>query len=588
MDNHKPSRWRFEIFFALLGAALLALAWRVVDLQAGWGAGLARIAQRQQRTVIHLPARPGNVFARTRGGYTLLASSRQVPSIYADPLLLGEDQLAPTARKVAAAVGADPAELFGTMYGRRFQQFAYLVRAVTDQQAEAVRRLKIPGVQVTYEWRREYPMGPLGVHALGFRRGDGLAGAGIELAADRWLKARQGLKVARCDAARRGTYAAVEEYRPPRDGQHVLLTLDVVVQRFLEEALASAAEEFGAAAAMGVVMDPNTGELLAIGSVPTYDPNQYEAATPAQHRNRAVTDPYEPGSAFKPFIAAGAVQMEKAELHTTFFCHHGLYNSDGGGTIRDFPGERFGTIPLSEIVIHSSNIGMAKLGEHLGDRSLYTIAWAFGFGRRTGVDLPGESPGRLVPTRQWSPYATRRLPFGQGPIMVTALQLANAFCAIANGGELLRPRIVDRVIDADGNVIYRARRQRVHRVLSQRVCREFMDQVLVNVVERGTGKRCRLKSWQVFGKTGTGQIGGPDGYEDQAYTATFMAGAPVGRPAVVCVISVYRPVYSRGYTGGRVAAPAVREVLAKTLAYLDVPPEKFQSVVSRPVDRPGT
>jgi len=579
------SKWRYNLVFALLAGALLALAGRVVHLQLRYGSRLSKTALRQQRRVVSLPARPGNIYARSRGGYVLLAAARQVPSIYADPVFIGEEgQLAAAARKAAPALGVSAERLFCKMYNRRFRRFAYLLRDVTGAQEREAGRLRVPGIKLTYEWRRSYPRGRLGAHVLGHRQTDGAAGAGIELKADHWLKSHRGSEVVYCDAARRGRYARVGYHRPPRDGKHVALTLDVVIQGFLEEALATAVERFSPAGAMGVVMDPNTGKVLAMASHPSYDPNDYGRASNVDRRNRALTDPYEPGSAFKPFIAIGAIQMGRASVDTPLFCHHGLYRAHRGGTIRDFPGERFGTIPLSEVVIHSSNIGMAKLGERLGNETLARIARAFGFGRRTAVDLPGECPGKLVPTRKWTSYATRRMPFGQGPIMVTVLQLANAFSAIANGGVLLRPWIVDRVLKADGEVVYRGRPHRVHRVLDPAVARQFIDEVLVQVVERGTGKKCRLRRWRAFGKTGTGQIAGPQGYIPEAYTATFVAGAPANRPAVVCAISVYRPDYAKGHTGGTVSAPAVRGVLKNALAYLDVPPDKFETVAAqRPV-----
>lgn len=581
MSDAKPATWRLHLFFGLLVVALFALAGRVAQLQFFNGPQLAQRAVRQQRQVIVLPGRPGNIFGRTRGGYVLLAGSKQVPSCYADPVLLGQANLRPAAEAVAQAAGASRARLFELMDRRRDKQFVYLLREITPARAEAIRMLKIPGVRVTQEWRRHYPGGALAAHAIGFRRIDGVAGAGAELQADRWLRPCDGLEILRSDAARFGRYACVEQYQPPVDGKHVVLTLDVVIQGFLEQALAEAAGQYAAEAAWGVVIRPQTGEILAIGSVPTFDPNHYNQASGARRRNRAVVDPYEPGSSFKPFIAAGAIQLGKAGIDTVFFCHNGLYRAPRGGTIRDFPGCRFGELPLSEIVIKSSNIGMAKLGELLGNPLLHRIAWAFGFGRRTGAELPGEDPGRLVPVRRWTSYATRRMPFGQGPIMVTALQMAAAFSAIANGGELLRPRIIDRVLDADGQVVFRSRRQCVRRVLAPEVSRQFIDEVLVNVVERGTGKRCRLGRWKAFGKTGTAQIGGPAGYEERAYTATFVGGAPAARPAVVCVISVYRPDYAKGYTGGKVAAPYVKAVLEKALAYLDVPPDRLDELAGR-------
>ncbi len=544
-------------------------------MQVRRGKELAALARRQQRSVVVLPARPGNIYAKTRSGRVMLAGSGRVPSVYADPVLLGRENFPDAAERVAAVLeGITAGDLYDRLYGRRDKRFVYLARGVSERQAEEIRRLKIRAVQITYDWRRYYPRGPLAGQILGFRQIDGVAGEGVELQADRWLGGVDGRKVLRRDAGRRGTYVEVVEDRRPRDGMHVCLTMDLYIQGFLEQALRDVCDRYEAVAVMGVVMEPNSGAILAMASMPAFDPNGYRSATPEQRRNRAITDPYEPGSVFKPFIAVGAVQMSEVGIDTNFFCHHGRYHARRGGTIHEFPGLSFGLIPLSEIVIRSSNIGMAKLGERLGNESLHRIAEAFGFGRVGGVDLPGECPGRLVPTRRWTGYATRRMPFGQGPIMVTTLQLAGAFSTIANGGVLLRPRIIDRVIDAGGKVVFKSRRRVVRRVLSAEVARQFIDEVLVNVVERGTGKRCRLDNWTVFGKTGTAQIGGPNGYEERAYTATFMGSAPASRPAVVCVISVYRPNYSIGHAGGKVAAPCVREVLQKTLSYMDVPADR--------------
>jgi len=220
------------------------------------------------------------------------------------------------------------------------------------------------------------------------------------------------------------------------------------------------------------------------------------------------------------------VQLGKASLASQFYCHNGMWAAPRGGIIRDAPGERFGLLPLWEIVIHSSNIGMAQLGSTLGNRLLYGISSAFGFGEATGIDLGGECPGRLTPIRRWTSYDTYRLPFGQGQIMVTALQLCNAFAAIANGGTLMKPRLVDRVVSPDGHVVYQSQPQKIRQVLTRQVARQFIDEALVQVVEKGTGKKARMARWHSFGKTGTAQIGGPHGYQDRAFVGTFVAGAP--------------------------------------------------------------
>lgn len=576
--TQKLTRWTFEGLFGLLAISLAAMAGGVAYVQHKDGQALAELAKFQQRRIIPLPGRPGDIYARTRSGQVLLASSNQVAGCYADPKLLGEDQFGPVAEKIATLTGSDAAEIYRQLKQRKDRQYAPLLHDLSDGQADAIRKLDMQAVQVAHEWRRHYPNGPLAAQVVGFRRIDGEAGAGLELQADKWLKAQDGLKILRCDAARKNHYVELDSYEPPKDGSHVMLTIDVTIQGYLERAIADSAEQFGAKAVMGCVMDPNTGEVLAMASWPSFDPNLYNQATPDQLRLRVLTDPYEPGSSYKPFIAVGALQLGKATLSSQFFCHNGMWVAPRGGIIRDAPGEHFGMLPLTDIVIHSSNVGMAELGAMLGNRLLYAISSAFGFGSMSGIELPGECPGKLAPVRRWTSYDTYRLPFGQGQIMVTTLQLCNAFSTIANGGTLMKPRLIDRVVSPDGKVLYQGSPQKVRQVLTPTVARQFIDEALVQVVEKGTGKKARMARWYCFGKTGTAQIGGPHGYQDRAFTGTFVGGAPASKPRVVCVISVYHPTRN-GHYGGTVAAPYVKEVLEKTLSYLDVPPDRVDELV---------
>ncbi len=574
----KLAKWQFECLIWTLAVCLVAMVIYTVAFQYRDGRELTQMAKRQQNRVIPLPGKPGDIFGRTKNSVGLLAGSHQISGVYADPQKLGEENFADTARKIADACGGGEERISQLLQDRKEKRFAFLVHDITPEQVQAIVKLNIPGVQVTQEWRRHYPNGKLAGQVLGFRRIDGEAGSGMELHADKYLKPVDGVKVLRCDASRRGRYIELDEYRPPVDGRSMVLTIDMNIQEYLEKAITASYEKFAAQAVMGVVMDCNTGEVLAIASVPDFDPNQYSIAKPENMRLRSVTDPYEPGSTFKPFIALGAVEMGKATLNSKFFCCNGLFASPKAGIIRDAPGERFGEMPLGEIVVFSSNIGMAKLGESLGNPTLHKIAKEFGFGHPTGIDLPGEDNGRLSPLSKWTSYDTYRLPFGQGQIMVTCLQLANAFSAIANGGMLYQPRIVDRIIAPDGQVVYQSQPTKLHRVIDTSVARQFIDEVLTQVVERGTGKKAHSDHWQLLGKTGTAQIGTPHGYIDRAFTGSFMGAGPATNPQVVCVISVYHPTKD-GHFGGTVAAPYVKEVIEKTLAYLDVPPDQVDDDV---------
>ena len=306
-------------------------------------------------------------------------------------------------------------------------------------------------------------------------------------------------------------------------------------------------------------------------SVPTFNPNRFGSVSAGRRTNRAVSTPFEPGSAFKPIIAAAAVESSIADYSTRIFCENGFYRPHRGGRITDH-GKSWDYLSLTEGVVLSSNICMAKIGEKLGNAMLFKSAYHFGFGKRTGIELAGESPGIIRPLERWDTYSTPRVPFGQ-EISATAIQLTMAFCSLANGGLLLRPRLVDQVITPHGQVVYSSRREVVRRVLSPQVADQTLS-VLQDVVERGTGKQARLTRWTTFGKTGTAQIPGPGGYMEGAYTGTFIGGGPVARPRVVCLISIYHPDRAKGHYGGTVAAPYVRDVIKRTLTYLDVPPDK--------------
>ncbi|MHC4985283.1 MAG: peptidoglycan D,D-transpeptidase FtsI family protein [Planctomycetota bacterium] len=306
-------------------------------------------------------------------------------------------------------------------------------------------------------------------------------------------------------------------------------------------------------------------------SAPSFSPAEY-GAEPSEHRtNRAISTPFEPGSVAKPLFAAAAVDTGELDYDSLIDCEGGVYHARRGGRISDH-GSSYGRISLADVVVYSSNIGMAKVGEHLGNGRLYAAARRFGFGTRTDVGLPGESGGIVRPADVWDGYSMRRVPFGQ-EISVTPLQLAMGFSALANGGLLLKPMLVDHVRDSAGNVVWRQEPTVVRRVLSPRAAADTLE-VLRQVVERGTGKACQLDGWSSFGKTGTAQIPGRGGYVDGAYTGTFIGGGPVGAPRAICLISIYWPDRAKGYYGSTVAAPYVRRVLQRTLSYLGVPQDE--------------
>ena len=294
------------------------------------------------------------------------------------------------------------------------------------------------------------------------------------------------------------------ECQPPRDGRHVFLSIDTGIQGFLEEAVGQAIEKYHAKWGVGILVNPQSGQVLAMCSLPSFNPNEYSRAEQDAVTNKALSVPYEPGSALKPVFAAAAVDAGVMTYDTPIFCENGLYVAPRGGRISDH-GSSYGTLSLTDVVVYSSNIGMAKVGEALGNNAMYAVAQRFGFGHETGIELPGESRGIVRRLAKWDGYSTRRVPFGQ-EISVTSLQLTMAFAAHSNGGWLLRPRVVDCVRDAAraDRVAQPANRSSAACSASPPPSRRLA--VLREVVLRGTGKACQMERWSSFGKTGTAQI----------------------------------------------------------------------------------
>jgi len=578
-----PGKWHYNVAFGLLMLAVVGLGVRLWLLMRDRRADALKLAHSQQRMVIPLPARAGNIYARTRGRYVLLAGSRQLPLCYIDPGLLADDELADTAIQVGEALGEDPVEIQYSLLWRRKGRYVPVKRGLSDKEVSAIRALGLPSVGINYEWRRDYPNDDLAATVVGFRRHDGMPGGGLELTQQGYLAALSGKRVVLADARRRAIWPLPELSRTPRDGKSIFLCLDAVIQRYLQDAVHDSVQQFSAKWGTGLVVNPHTGEILAMCSVPTFNPNEYYKSRAPQQTNRAVSVPYEPGSVFKPLMAAAAVNSGVVTYQTQIFCENGVYYAHRGGKIGDH-GQSYGTITLGRGVVISSNICLAKMGEIMGNARQFAALHGYGFGKRTGIELGGESPGIVRDLHKWDGYSLRRVPFGQ-EVSCTALQLTMAFCSIANGGLLVKPRLVEQVMDSHRRVIWTGKTEVVRRVLKRRVADETLG-VMQEVIESGTGKACRLDRWTCFGKTGTAQIPGPGGYVPGAYVGSFVGGAPTSKPRIICLISIYWPDKSKGYYGGKVAAPYVKQVLEKTLVYLNVPPDKGRNVTAASA-RPG-
>lgn len=559
-----------QLVILLIAAGLLAMIGRVFYIQRAYGNMLAEKAIRQQRVVLPLPARRGYI---TDCNGRILAGSVQEHSVFADPDVIGEENFVEVADRLAPVLHLNAPELEAKLKEKSEKRFVWLKRKITREETEEIKKLKLEGVGLVGEPVRNYPMGDVAAHVIGYCGADQIGLDGLERSFNARLAGEDGYKEIISDVRRRPIDAPPEAYIPPRDGYSLMLTIDSVIQGSAQTHLKAAIEKYQAKAGLAIVMDPRTGEILALANWPTFDPNHYNQVTVENRRNRAITDPFEPGSIFKSMVASAALDRKSVRIDEVFHCENGLWVI-GKRMLHDH--HPYGTLTVKEIVVHSSNIGMAKIGVKMGNPTMFAALKAFGLTERTGIDLPGEDPGLVPPFKKWNSYTTTSIPMGH-EAACTAIQLLNAFCSILNEGKLMRPRVVRGVLDSGGNVVEdHSQPIFVRQAMAPETAKLFTQDVMAAVVNSGTGRKVRMEHYQVVGKTGTAQIPrfGHKGYEDGAYVSSFMGGAPASAPRLAVMVSVFRPKRSIGYYGGTVAAPAVRDILADTIAYLGLPPER--------------
>jgi len=448
-------------------------------------------------------------------------------------------------------------------------------------ECDAARRIS-SAVGVESDWQRHYPMGRLAVHAVGFTSLDNRGLDGIEYQYDKQLSGSAAQDIFFADVRRRPIRPAPLE-RSPADnndventvltnGVGIILTIDATIQQFARDELIKQYENYEAESAVAIVVEPKTGAILAMVSLPDFDPAQARSTAPDNRRNRILTDEFEPGSIIKPFVAAIALDAGVVNRTEKIFCENGNYQGRGFGRIGEYR-RGFGDMTVRNILAQSSNIGMAKIGQRLGKDKLYRGLRLFGFGKKVGIGMPGEADGLLWPTHKWTGYSVTRIPFGQ-EITVTSIQLVRALCVLANGGRLVRPYLVKAIVDNDGEIRELKRPvPPVGYVVKPEVADWIVNEAMVAVINEGSGRRAKLDRWQVFGKTGTANIAKSDerGYSDSDYVASFMAGAPVEDPAIVVLVSIRKPnkKLGKGYEGGVVASPVAGKIIEKTLNYLE-------------------
>ena len=550
----KLANRRIRLLLLVFAVALAGLFGRAFWLQGVQAGSLERLASTQHRATVSLPAGRGTIFDRAG---VPLAMGTEATTVYADPRRIRNPW--ETALAAARALGVDPEKLNADLSDRS-RHFVYVARQADRGDAAALRAQRLPGLGFYSEERRRYPQGPVAAHVVGYAGVDNAGLAGIERQYDGVLAGRPGSQT----IVREPTGRAVGVVRSvaPRQGRDVRLTLDRLVQANAEGVLRQTVIHWQARAATAIVLDPRTGEVLAMANVPRFDANRFDETQADVTRNRAVTDTYEPGSTFKVVTVAAVLTRRLVTPATGFVLAPEIQVADR--VISESTRDDTEFMRVADIVAESSNVGAITLARRLGPPLLDRWINRLGFGKRTGIDFPGETPGIVPPLASWSGSTIGTLPIGHG-IGVTAVQMAAAYGAIANRGVWTQPRLVDRI---DGAKPPRAIRRPV---MPPHVARQLLA-MLRGVVTRGSGKLAVVPGYRVAGKTGTAAKPEQRGYSRSRYVASFVGVVPASRPRFVILVTVDEPkgvIY-----GGDVAAPAFARIARFVLQYHGVRPDQ--------------
>lgn len=555
ISNYRRRTDAVFLFFLVLLIFCIA---RLVFIQIFRSTYLARIAQKQHNLFVELEPRRGAIYDTNLKPQAVNIS---VDSLYASPNEIPEKEKERIIAKLLPILNTDRAFLKDRLY--RKKSFVWLARKITLQQSDAIRKLNIKGIDFTKESKRSYPNGYLGSHIIGFAGLDNTGLEGLELYYDKYLKGEQGWALFLRDA-RQKKLDLREKMVLPKDGFNIILTIDEVIQYIAERELDKAFKSSHAKGANIVVMNPHTGAILALANRPTFDLNEHDGANKEQVRNRSICDLFEPGSVFKIVTASAALEEKKVIEEQRFFCENGSYKV-GNHILHDHHPN--GWLTFREVIEQSSNIGTTKVAQILGPDLVHKYVKLFGFGTKSGVDMPGEISGMAKEPRFWSKTSIGAVPIGQ-EVGVTALQLASAISVIANGGQLMKPYIVEEVRDKYGETIRSFSPQMAQKVITPETAAR-VKKILTGAVERGTGKMAKMPRFTAAGKTGTAQKLEANGaYSHRKFVASFIGFAPAEDPVVAIAVCVDEP--HPAYFGGVVAAPVFKNVANDVLRYLRI------------------
>ena len=548
---------------AVIGFWMLVVAARLVYLQVSQHEGLVGRARQQQRNAIETTPQRGNLLDRHGRE---LARSIQTVSLFVDPYQLKPEDLQCTASALAGALGENEKELTQELQAAQTEdkRFVWIARRLDVEKANPIIALKLPGLASVLEPKRYYPNASLASHILGFVGLDGQGLAGVEQSYNEKISGEPGRLFLERDA----TGKPYESYEiAAKQGQTVVLTIDQAIQYQTERALQNAVQNSHAKSGAAIVLDPRTGEILALANAPSFDPNNV-SASPAQHRsNWALQNIYEPGSTFKIVAFSAALEKGLGKPEDKIDCQMGAITV-AGRVIHDH--HPFGTLTLTQALEKSSNVAAIKLGLRVGNESMYDYMSRFGFGSKTGIELPGETSGILRKVERWQPSSIGSIAMGQ-EVGVTPVQMVAAFGTLANDGLRIAPHLIREIRNSAGAVVYTAQPEQ-HRVVSPATAVALRG-MLEGVTLNGTAKKAQLDGYSAAGKTGTAQKIDPKtrAYSSTKFVGSFVGFAPVSNPQVVIIVVIDEP--AGAYHGGDVAAPVFREIAEQILPGMGVMPD---------------
>jgi cell division protein FtsI (penicillin-binding protein 3) len=553
IESKKWLKFRIGIILTMFLVLFIALISRAFQLQVLSGKKLKNLAQRQHTTVLQLPPERGVIYDRNG---EKLAVSIMANSVCADPSKIADPARA--AGEVAGILNVNHQAVFKKISTPK--SFCWLARKISPEQAVSVENADIDGIFLVKEPKRFYPNGELAAHLLGFVGMDAGGLEGLERKYDESLKGKPEKLAWARDAKGKKLFLRVEKSEIKKDENiNLVLTIDSRIQYLVETSLKEAVLDKGAKGGLAIVMDPKTGEILALANQLGFNPNNVDGLKPERWRNHAIADYYDPGSTFKPFLVAGAMEEKIVRETDKFFCENGNYKI-ANRVIHEANRKRHGTLMVNEILKYSSNIGSAKIAQKMGKEKFYDYIQKFGFGEKTGIDLPGESPGSVRPVKNWVPVDTAMIGFGQG-VSVTAIQLITAVSAIANNGVLMKPYIVRGIADNDNHLVKLYTPTVVRKVISPDVAKR-LTAMLTDVVSApdGTGKNAKIVNVAVAGKTGTSQkFDAARGvYSSEKVRTSFMGFFPADNPQVAILVILDEP--QRDKWGGVASAPVFKKI----------------------------